>query len=116
MSSLSGVSNFSRRVRASGDATPPAAPIIALVRTTASIRFTVTPAKARASAEERARLLASPGFGRLFTEHMISIQWDGEHGWHEAALRPYGPVQLDPATSYLHYAQGVFEGLKAFRQ
>ena len=84
--------------------------------TTASIRFTVAPTTSRASSEERARLLANPGFGRIFTEHMISIQWDAERGWHEAALRPYGPVQLDPATSYLHYAQGVFEGLKAFRQ
>lgn len=86
------------------------------VSTTASIRFSVAPAKSRVSAEERARLLANPGFGRLFTENMISIQWDAERGWHEAALRPYGPIQLDPATSYLHYAQGVFEGLKAFRQ
>jgi branched-chain amino acid aminotransferase len=84
--------------------------------TTASIRFTISPEKARKSAEERSRLLANPGFGRIFTEHMVFIRWDSEHGWHDAALRPYGPVQLDPATSYLHYAQGVFEGLKAFRQ
>jgi len=88
------------------------------VSTTASIRFTVSPAPApaRKSADERARLLAAPGFGRIFSEHMVSIHWDAEDGWHDAALRPYGPVQLDPATSYLHYAQGVFEGLKAFRQ
>jgi branched-chain amino acid aminotransferase len=86
------------------------------VSTTASIRFTVSPAQGRKSAEERSRLLANPGFGRIFSEHMVSIHWDPEHGWHDARLRPYGPVQLDPATSYLHYAQGVFEGLKAFRQ
>jgi branched-chain amino acid aminotransferase len=86
------------------------------VSTTASIRFTITPATARAGAEERAARLANPGFGRIFTEHMVSIRWDSEHAWHDAALRPYGPVQLDPATSYLHYAQGIFEGLKAFRQ
>jgi len=82
----------------------------------ASVRFSVQPASERVSAMERARLLANPGFGRIFTEHMVSIQWDPEHGWHDAALRPYGPVQLDPGTAYLHYAQGVFEGLKAFRQ
>lgn len=84
--------------------------------TTAAIRFSVNPAKTRVSAEERKRRLENPGFGRVFTEHMVVIDWDTERGWHDAALRPYGPIELDPATTFLHYAQGIFEGLKAFRQ
>ena len=65
---------------------------------------------------ERERLLANPGFGRLFTEHMVRILWDAEPGWHDAELTAYAPLSLDPGTSVLHYAQAVFEGLKAFRQ
>ena len=65
---------------------------------------------------ERERRLANPGFGRLFTEHMIRILWDAERGWHDAELTAYAPLSLDPGTSVLHYAQAVFEGLKAFRQ
>ena len=65
---------------------------------------------------DRQRLLADPGFGRLFTEHMVRIRWTADLGWHDAALVPYAPLVLDPGTSVLHYAQAVFEGLKAFRQ
>jgi branched-chain amino acid aminotransferase len=84
--------------------------------TTASIRIQVSPAASRVSAEERERALANPGFGKVFTEHMITIAWNPTQGWHDAELKPYGPLHLDPGTAYLHYAQGVFEGLKAFRQ
>ena len=66
--------------------------------------------------ETRDRLLADLGFGRLFTEHMVRINWNRDIGWHDAQLGAYAPLQLDPATSVLHYAQAVFEGLKAFRQ
>ena len=83
---------------------------------TSALEFKVTPAGHRVASEARERLLADPGFGRLFTEHMVRIEWNRELGWHDAELRPYGPVQLDPAVSVLHYAQAVFEGLKAFRQ
>jgi len=61
-------------------------------------------------------MLADPGFGRIFTEHMVRIMWDSESGWHGGELRPYAALSLDPGTSALHYAQAVFEGLKAFRQ
>lgn len=60
--------------------------------------------------------MANPGFGKVFTDHLVSIKWDGERGWHDAELRPYGPLVMDPATVFLHYAQGIFEGLKAYRQ
>jgi branched-chain amino acid aminotransferase len=69
----------------------------------------------RVSAQERERLLAAPGFGSVFTDHMITIDWERDRGWHDARLRPYGPLTLDPATSVFHYAQEVFEGLKAYR-
>jgi branched-chain amino acid aminotransferase len=67
-------------------------------------------------AAERERILASPGFGVAFTDHMVTIQWSADHGWHDAQLRPYGPFTLDPATAVFHYAQEIFEGLKAYRQ
>ena len=84
--------------------------------TTAGLRFAVNPVRSRVPDAERAKRLENPGFGHTFSEHMISISWNEKEGWHDARLAPYGPVSLDPATSYLHYAQGIFEGLKAFRQ
>jgi branched-chain amino acid aminotransferase len=64
---------------------------------------------------EREAIVANPGFGKHFTDHMVSIDWTLEQGWHDAALKPYGPLMLDPASSVLHYAQEIFEGLKAYR-
>ena len=64
---------------------------------------------------EREAIVANPGFGKYFTDHMVSIDWTLEKGWHDAALKPYGPLMLDPASSVLHYAQEIFEGLKAYR-
>jgi len=63
----------------------------------------------------RAEILAAPGFGRHFTDHMVTATWTPDAGWHAAALVPYGPFQLDPAAAVLHYAQEIFEGLKAYR-
>ncbi|MDY6055684.1 branched-chain amino acid aminotransferase [Micrococcus sp.] len=68
--------------------------------------------------EKRAEILENPGFGDAFTDHMVSIDWTwSEDGgtWHDARVEPYGPLTLDPATSVLHYAQEIFEGLKAYR-
>lgn len=67
------------------------------------------------TAAEREAILANPGFGRHFTDHMVRIDWDAKNGWHDARLTPYGPLQLDPATNVLHYGQAIFEGLKAYR-
>ncbi len=66
-------------------------------------------------ADERAEILADPGFGRFFTDHMVDICWSERGGWHRPRVQPYGPLQLDPAAAVLHYAQEVFEGLKAYR-
>ncbi|UQX88512.1 branched-chain amino acid aminotransferase [Jatrophihabitans telluris] len=65
---------------------------------------------------DREAILAAPGFGRYFTDHMVKIDWTAEAGWAAGDVLPYGPLALDPATSSLHYGQLIFEGLKAYRQ
>ena len=64
---------------------------------------------------ERQAILADPGFGRHFTDHMVTARWTEGRGWHDVELVPYGPLSLDPATMSLHYGQEIFEGLKAYR-
>jgi branched-chain amino acid aminotransferase len=76
----------------------------------------VTPNPAPRSAEERAAILAEPGFGRYFTDHMVRIDYTEAGGWGEPQVVPYGPLTLDPATAALHYGQEIFEGLKAYQQ
>ena len=66
-------------------------------------------------ANEREMILQDPGFGGVFTDHMVEIRWLAGRGWHDGAVVPYGPLTLDPATSALHYGQSVFEGLKDYR-
>jgi branched-chain amino acid aminotransferase len=63
----------------------------------------------------RDALIADPGFGRVFTDHMASVQYHADKGWHSANVMPRGPLSLDPATAVLHYAQEIFEGMKAYR-
>lgn len=55
------------------------------------------------------------GFGHFFTDHMFIMNYDNGQGWHNARIVPYGPLELSPASMCLHYAQEVFEGLKAYR-
>ena len=55
------------------------------------------------------------GFGNLFTDHMFNMDYDLERGWHQPRIEPYGAIAMDPSTMVLHYGQGVFEGLKAYR-
>ncbi|WP_116051078.1 branched-chain amino acid aminotransferase [Amycolatopsis palatopharyngis] len=69
-----------------------------------------------ATPERVAEVLAAPGFGTHFTDHMVTVKWDAEQGWNNAEVRPYEAFTLDPATSVLHYGQAIFEGLKAYRQ
>jgi len=64
---------------------------------------------------EREAILANPGFGKHFTDHMVDICWSKSGGWHRPRVSPYGPIQLDPAAAVLHYGQEIFEGLKAYR-
>lgn len=67
-------------------------------------------------AAERDVILANPGFGRHFTDHMVTIDWSTDRGWHHARLVPYAPFAMDPANMTLHYGQAIFEGLKAYAQ
>ena len=62
-----------------------------------------------------AEILANPGFGLHFTDHMFVAEWTPEKGWHDARVTAYAPLTLDPATAVLHYAQEIFEGMKAYR-
>ncbi|HKB32025.1 MAG TPA: branched-chain amino acid aminotransferase, partial [Streptosporangiaceae bacterium] len=81
-----------------------------------TLTFDIRPSSEKVPASRRAEILTAPGFGQIFTDHMITIAWTEDRGWHDARLRPYGPLTLDPATSVFHYAQEIFEGLKAYRQ
>ena len=56
------------------------------------------------------------GFGKTFSDHMFMIEYDEGQGWHDARIVPYGPIPLYPAAPVLHYAQEIFEGLKAYRR
>src|SRR5210317_97500 len=58
---------------------------------------------------------AKLGFGTIFTDHMFNMDYSLDGGWQAARIEPYGSIEMDPATMYLHYGQGVFEGLKAYR-
>jgi branched-chain amino acid aminotransferase len=55
------------------------------------------------------------GFGKVFTDHMLVMDYTDGTGWHDARIEPYGPTSMDPATLVLHYGQAVFDGFKAFR-
>ena len=57
----------------------------------------------------------SLGFGTIFTDYMFNMDYSLEKGWHAPRIEPYAPIKMDPATMFLHYGQGVFEGLKAYR-
>jgi branched-chain amino acid aminotransferase len=82
----------------------------------AGLKFTTLPHPAPASDETREAVLANPGFGTNFTDHMVVIEWTEGQGWHNATMGPREPIALDPAAAVLHYAQEIFEGLKAYKQ
>jgi branched-chain amino acid aminotransferase len=55
------------------------------------------------------------GFGTIFTDHMFNMDYSPEKGWYNPRIEPYAPLVMDPSTMVLHYGQGVFEGMKAYR-
>jgi len=65
---------------------------------------------------ERTQLLVDPGFGRVFTDHMAIVRYSQDKGWHDARITARQPLSMDPASSVLHYAQEIFEGMKAYRR
>jgi branched-chain amino acid aminotransferase len=70
-----------------------------------------TPAQRRTRPTDESSL----GFGSIFSDHMVRIEYDKGQGWHDARVEPYGPIVLDPAAMVFHYGQEIFEGLKAYR-
>jgi branched-chain amino acid aminotransferase len=79
-----------------------------------NLDFEIRPNPAPVSASERAALLADPGFGRVFTDHMVTVRYADGKGWYEPRVEARAPIALDPAAAVLHYAQEIFEGLKAY--
>ncbi len=77
--------------------------------------FAFEPHVAPVAADLREATIGAPGFGRVFTDHMAVIRYTDDAGWHDAKITARAPLSLDPATSVLHYAQEIFEGLKAYR-
>jgi len=80
-----------------------------------SMEISTTPSEHPVDDARLAEILANPGFGTHFTDHMFTVEWTPADGWHGARIEPYGPLTLDPATAVLHYAQETFEGMKAYR-
>ena len=80
-----------------------------------TLKFARHPHPSPVPAGKRAQLLANPGFGRVFSDHMVTIKYSDAEGWHDARIEPRGPISMDPAAAVLHYAQEIFEGLKAYK-
>jgi branched-chain amino acid aminotransferase len=69
------------------------------------------PAKRRQKPPDESKLV----FGKAFSDHMFLMDWETQKSWKDARIVPYGDLSLDPAAMVLHYGQGIFEGLKAYR-
>ena len=81
-----------------------------------SLKFEIQPAANPTSEKERTAKLADPGFGRIFTDHMAIVRYNQAKGWHGARVESRANFPLDPAAAVLHYAQEIFEGLKAYKR
>src|SRR5579862_4507869 len=80
------------------------------------IIFSCSPASNPVGSDARADLLKDPGFGRVFTDHMAVVRYNQAQGWNGARVEARANFTLDPATAVLHYAQEIFEGLKAYKR
>lgn len=81
--------------------------------TVTGLEFRSEPAQA-VSPERRAELMGQPGFGTTYSDHMVTMRWQPDLGWHDGRIRELQSLSLHPATMALHYGQTIFEGLKAF--
>jgi len=80
------------------------------------LNFDIQPTANPTPEKDRVAKLADPGFGKVFTDHMAIVRYNPEKGWHNARVETRANFPLDPATAVLHYAQEIFEGLKAYRR
>jgi branched-chain amino acid aminotransferase len=81
-----------------------------------SLTFEIEPAANQTPERERSAKLVDPGFGRVFTDHIALVRHNQAKGWHGARIECRTHFQLDPAAAVLHYAQEIFEGLKAYKR
>ena len=81
-----------------------------------AMKFEIMPAANPVSEQDRAAKLVDPGFGRVFTDHMSIVRYSQGKGWHDARVEARSNFPLDPAMAVLHYAQEIFEGLKAYKR
>jgi branched-chain amino acid aminotransferase len=82
----------------------------------ASLTFDIRPSAGKTSEADRTAKLKDPGFGRVFTDHMSIVRYNQAKGWHDARVEARSNFPLDPALAVLHYAQEIFEGLKAYKR
>ncbi len=80
------------------------------------MNFEISPNPTPMPEAARIEAFRNLGFGTLFTDHMAVIRWTEGKGWHSAQVTARAPFPLDPAAAVLHYAQEIFEGMKAYRQ
>src|SRR6202158_5380307 len=95
---------------------PEIAPVPATGSEAMSLKFEIQPATNPTPEKERAARLADPGFGRIFIDHIAVVRYSQAKGWHGAVVESRANFPLDPATAVLHYAQEIFEGLKAYKR
>src|ERR1700692_450339 len=81
-----------------------------------SMTFDIRPTASPTSDKDRTAKLVDPGFGRVFTDHMAIVRYSTAKGWHDARIESRANFPLDPAAAVLHYAQEIFEGLKAYKR
>ena len=77
--------------------------------------FQIVPNASPMPEAERLKAFENLGFGTLFTDHMAVVHWHVDKGWHSPEVSARKPFQIDPAASVLHYAQEIFEGMKAYK-
>ncbi len=85
------------------------------VTSESSTAFEVVRSATCVPAGRREEILAAPGFGKFFTDHLARATWTPAEGWHAQRVEQYGPISVDPSAAVLHYAQEIFEGMKAYR-
>src|SRR5205807_4261279 len=95
---------------------PKIAPVPTAESKAMSLKFEITPAANPTTEKDRAARLVDPGFGRIFPDHMAIVRYNQAKGWHDARVESRANFPLDPALAVLHYAQEIFEGLKAYKR
>src|SRR3954454_15559368 len=80
-----------------------------------SPEFAIEPSTTQLPADQRSAILAEPGFGKYFTDHMSVANWTAAGGWTGHRVVPLAPFSMHPSGAVLHDGQEIFEGMKAYR-